>query len=130
MAARAAAERSGSLRRIGDLIRRDQEALALPESRDTGKRLTQMRSDVDVAARYFGYHANTTEAFVNKDLDVAHTMADEIRAGRVQLNAYGAGSGVEPPCGGFTKSGYGRAKGPRGARRLPPDRDRPLEGTR
>ncbi len=56
-------ERSRILRRIGDLIRRNREALSLLESRDTGKPLTQARADTDVAARYFEYYANTMEAF-------------------------------------------------------------------
>ncbi len=60
--------------------------------------------------------ANGTEygliaAVWTKDLDVAHTMAEEIRAGQVYLNTYGAGGGVEYPFGGFKKSGYGREKG-------------------
>jgi aldehyde dehydrogenase (NAD+)/betaine-aldehyde dehydrogenase len=60
--------------------------------------------------------ANGTEygliaAVWTKDLDVAHTMAHEIRAGQVYLNTYGAGGGVEYPFGGFKKSGYGREKG-------------------
>jgi aldehyde dehydrogenase (NAD+)/betaine-aldehyde dehydrogenase len=56
-------ERSAILRRIGDLLRRDREELALLESRDTGKPLTQARADADVAARYFEYYANTMEAY-------------------------------------------------------------------
>jgi aldehyde dehydrogenase (NAD+) len=57
------AERSSVLRRIAELVRRDHEQLAELESRDTGKPLTQARTDVTVAARYFEYYANTLEAF-------------------------------------------------------------------
>jgi aldehyde dehydrogenase (NAD+) len=46
-----------------------------------------------------------------KDFDIAHTMAEEILAGQVYLNTYGAGGGVEYPFGGFKKSGHGREKG-------------------
>ena len=46
-----------------------------------------------------------------RDLDTAHTMAEEVQAGQVYLNTYGAGGGVEYPFGGFKKSGYGREKG-------------------
>ena len=46
-----------------------------------------------------------------RDLDTAHVMSEEIRAGQVYLNAYGAGGGVEYPFGGFGKSGHGREKG-------------------
>ena len=44
-------------------------------------------------------------------LDTAHLLAEEILAGQVYLNTYGAGGGVEYPFGGFKKSGYGREKG-------------------
>ncbi|PKW16146.1 aldehyde dehydrogenase family protein [Saccharopolyspora spinosa] len=46
-----------------------------------------------------------------RNLDVAHVMAEEIRAGQVYLNTYGGGGGVEYTFGGFGKSGYGREKG-------------------
>ena len=46
-----------------------------------------------------------------RDLDTAHVMAREVRAGQVYLNTYGAGGGVEFAFGGFKKSGYGREKG-------------------
>lgn len=38
-------------------------------------------------------------------------VAEEIHAGQVYVNTYGAGGGVEFPFGGFKKSGYGREKG-------------------
>ncbi len=46
-----------------------------------------------------------------RDLDTAHIAAEQIRAGQVYLNTYGAGGGVEFAFGGFKKSGYGREKG-------------------
>jgi aldehyde dehydrogenase (NAD+)/betaine-aldehyde dehydrogenase len=60
--------------------------------------------------------ANGTEygliaAVWTRDLDTAHIMAEEVRAGQVYLNTYGAGGGVEFAFGGFKKSGYGREKG-------------------
>ena len=60
--------------------------------------------------------ANGTEfgliaAVWTKNLDTAHVMAEEIKAGQVYLNTYGAGGGVEYPFGGVKKSGYGREKG-------------------
>ena len=58
-----AADRSRTLRRIADLIRRNSDELAALESRDTGKPLSQARADAAVAARYFEYYAHTIEAF-------------------------------------------------------------------
>ncbi len=62
------AGRSATLRRIGELIQRDAEDLAVLESSDTGKPLTQARADVAVAARYFEFYANTVEAFYGDSL--------------------------------------------------------------
>jgi len=62
------AERSVVLRRIADLVRRDHEQLAVRESRDTGKPLTQARADVTVAARYFEFYANALEVFFGHSL--------------------------------------------------------------
>ena len=45
------------------------------------------------------------------DVSKAHHLAQEIRAGQVFVNTYGAGGGVELPFGGFKKSGHGREKG-------------------
>ncbi len=61
-------QRSLVLRRIAELIRRDRDELALLESQDTGKTLTQARTDTDVAARYFEYYANVIEAFFGQTL--------------------------------------------------------------
>jgi aldehyde dehydrogenase (NAD+) len=60
--------------------------------------------------------ANGTEyglisAVWTRDLDIAHVMAEEIQAGQVYVNTYGAGGGVEYAFGGVKKSGYGREKG-------------------
>jgi aldehyde dehydrogenase (NAD+)/betaine-aldehyde dehydrogenase len=56
------AQRARLLRTLSELIRRDHEQLALTESDDTGKPLTQARADVTVAARYFEFYAGTAEA--------------------------------------------------------------------
>jgi aldehyde dehydrogenase (NAD+) len=57
------AERARVLHRIAALLRRDHEELARLESVDTGKPLTQARTDATVAARYFEFYANTVESF-------------------------------------------------------------------
>jgi len=65
-----AQHRAQILRRTAALIRRDREELALLESQDTGKPLTQARTDTDVAARYFDFYAASVEAFFG------HTLPD------------------------------------------------------
>jgi len=68
--AKSTQQRSAVLRRTAELIRRDRDELAVLESHDTGKPLTQARADTDVAARYFEYYANVVEAFFG------HTLPD------------------------------------------------------
>lgn len=46
-----------------------------------------------------------------RDVGKAHWLTNEIRAGQIYINTYGAGGGVELPFGGFKKSGHGREKG-------------------
>ncbi|WP_032402314.1 aldehyde dehydrogenase family protein [Rhodococcoides fascians] len=68
--------------------------------------------DLDQAADI----ANGTEygliaAVWTSNINSAHRLADDIVAGQVYVNTYGAGGGVELPFGGFRKSGFGREKG-------------------
>jgi aldehyde dehydrogenase (NAD+)/betaine-aldehyde dehydrogenase len=51
------------------------------------------------------------DAVCTSDLSRTHRLAAQLEAGQVSINTYGAGGGVEPPYGGFKKSGYGREKG-------------------
>lgn len=46
-----------------------------------------------------------------RDIDKALRMAHGIRAGQVNVNATGVGTGVELPFGGYKHSGWGREKG-------------------
>jgi aldehyde dehydrogenase (NAD+) len=46
-----------------------------------------------------------------RDVSTAHRLANELRAGQIYVNTYGAGGGVELPFGGFKRSGHGREKG-------------------
>ncbi|MDF3291115.1 aldehyde dehydrogenase family protein [Streptomyces silvisoli] len=52
------AERAALLRRVADLLQRDREAIALTESRDTGKTLEEGRVDVDDVTNAFRYFAD------------------------------------------------------------------------
>jgi len=60
--------------------------------------------------------ANATEyglvaAVWTADVGQAHRVSNNIRAGQIFINSYGAGGGVEMPFGGYGHSGYGREKG-------------------
>ena len=67
-------ERAAILERLAGLIRRDLEALAGLESRDTGKPLRQARVDIEVTARYFEYYAHTVEALFGETVPVADEL--------------------------------------------------------
>jgi len=55
-------ERGRVLRAIAGSIQAEAEDLAVLESRDTGKPLSQARTDVEVAARYFEFYGSSIEA--------------------------------------------------------------------
>ncbi|WP_303968830.1 aldehyde dehydrogenase family protein [Sporosarcina ureae] len=60
--------------------------------------------------------ANGTEyglvaSVFSNDLKLVHHMTNQIQAGQVFVNGYGAGGGVAIPFGGYKKSGFGREKG-------------------
>ncbi|MFH8368528.1 aldehyde dehydrogenase family protein [Streptomyces sp. NPDC018031] len=56
------AERAALLRRVADLLQRNREAIALIESRDTGKTLEEGRVDVDDVTAAFRYFADQVTA--------------------------------------------------------------------
>ena len=51
-----------------------------------------------------------------QDISTAHRMIQEVSAGQVFVNTYGASGGVEIPFGGMKRSGFGREKGVEGLR--------------
>lgn len=55
------------------------------------------------------YGLNST--IFTRDIDKALSFAKRMRAGQVQINSYGGGTGAEQPFGGYKHSGYGREKG-------------------
>ena len=46
-----------------------------------------------------------------ENISQTHWLAQNVEAGQVFVNCYGAGGGVELPFGGYKKSGFGREKG-------------------
>jgi len=57
------ADRAAVLTRIAEFLERDQERLAVLESEDTGKPLSQSRTDAAVSARYFRYYAHAIDTY-------------------------------------------------------------------
>jgi aldehyde dehydrogenase (NAD+) len=56
------AERADVLQRIATLIRRERDELSRIESLDTGKPISQARTDVEISARYFDFYARAIES--------------------------------------------------------------------
>ncbi|MEY4173918.1 MAG: hypothetical protein RI900_1083 [Actinomycetota bacterium] len=54
-------ERAKRLRAVADRLAAERELFAELESRDTGKPISQARTDADVAARYFEFYAGVVE---------------------------------------------------------------------
>lgn len=59
----APADRARVLIRIADTLERRQDRLAALESEDTGKPLTQARTDAAVAARYFRFYGHAVDTY-------------------------------------------------------------------
>jgi aldehyde dehydrogenase (NAD+)/betaine-aldehyde dehydrogenase len=57
------ADRAAALTRIAEFLERDQSRLAMLESEDTGKPLSQARTDAAVAARYFRFYAHAIDTY-------------------------------------------------------------------
>jgi aldehyde dehydrogenase (NAD+) len=69
-------------------------------------------ADIDEAAQLAnGTDYGLVAAVWTRDVNKAHIVAREIRAGQVFVNTYGASGGPEMPFGGVKRSGHGREKG-------------------
>jgi betaine-aldehyde dehydrogenase len=65
-----ASERAALLDRIADLLQRDKEALAVLETRDTGKTLLESRIDIDDVTSVFRYYAKLVGVETDRVVDV------------------------------------------------------------
>jgi acyl-CoA reductase-like NAD-dependent aldehyde dehydrogenase len=72
----APAERGRILNRIAHTIRDRAEELALLESQDNGKPLSQARTDVQVAARYFEFYAGAADKIMGHTIPLPSGMLD------------------------------------------------------
>ena len=63
-------DRARVLTRIAALVLRDQEQLALVESQDTGKPLTQARTDAAVCARYLEFYGHAVDSYYGVSIPV------------------------------------------------------------
>ncbi len=68
--ATAAGERAALLDRIAELLQRDKEALAVLETRDTGKTLAESRIDIDDVTSVFRYYARLVGVQADRVIDV------------------------------------------------------------
>ena len=100
---RGAAWRTGLLGDLATLIRRDSARLA--------ELVTPFRDEDEAVALANGTDYALVAALWTRDVGRAHRLANDVRAGRVFVNTYGAGGGVELPFGGWKRSGYDREKG-------------------
>src|SRR4051794_10715144 len=67
-----ARERGDLLLRVADLLERDSEAVALAESRDTGKRLVESRYDVADVASVFRYYGRVAAEDAGRVVDTGN----------------------------------------------------------
>lgn len=67
-------QRALILTRIADLIERDSERLALLESEDTGKPLSQARTDTRVAARYFRFYGHAIDSYYGQAIPLSSDL--------------------------------------------------------
>ena len=70
--ATSARERGDLLLRVADLLERDTEAVALAESRDTGKRLVESRYDVADVASVFRYYGRVSAEDAGRVVDTGN----------------------------------------------------------
>jgi aldehyde dehydrogenase (NAD+) len=72
----APAERARILYRIAQRVRERAEDLATLESQDNGKPLSQARTDVQVAARYFEFYAGAADKIMGHTIPLAPGLLD------------------------------------------------------
>lgn len=61
-------DRARLLTRLADLVERDAEQLARTESEDTGKPLSQARTDATVCARYFRFYGHAIDSYYGQTI--------------------------------------------------------------
>jgi len=71
---RSPAERANVLQRIAESIRNHQSELEEMESLDTGKPLSQARTDIEISARYFDFYARTVEALYGDTVPLSENV--------------------------------------------------------
>ncbi|MFV8052443.1 aldehyde dehydrogenase family protein [Mycobacterium sp. 48b] len=70
----APAQRSDALSAIADVIDGHRERLALLECEDTGKPLSQARTDIIVAARYFRFYAHAIDSYYGQTIPLSEDL--------------------------------------------------------
>lgn len=78
--------------------------------------VTGFDSDEEAIELANGTSFGLVAAIWTRDIGRAHRLSQEVVAGQVFINTYGAAGGVDLPFGGWRASGYGREKGLEGLR--------------
>jgi aldehyde dehydrogenase (NAD+) len=84
-------DRGRRLRRLGELLLEQQDELAMLESLDTGKPLSQAMVDVEVASRYFEFYGACIEAFYGESIPAIPGLSIS-----TQREALGVTAHIEP----------------------------------
>ncbi|WP_462413318.1 aldehyde dehydrogenase family protein [Neobacillus sp. Marseille-QA0830] len=69
-------ERGRLLWKVSQLILRDQEVMAVMETLDTGKPISQARVDVEAGARYFEYYAGVADKVLGETIPIEPGIID------------------------------------------------------
>jgi aldehyde dehydrogenase (NAD+) len=69
-------ERGRVLHKMSELIFRDKEELAKMETLDTGKPISQARSDVEAGARYFEYYSGMADKMFGETIPIEYGILD------------------------------------------------------
>lgn len=67
-------DRARLLTRVADALERDQERLAVLESQDTGKPLSQARADAAIAARYFRFYGHAIDTYYGQTIPLSKDL--------------------------------------------------------
>lgn len=81
-------ERGRVLRRIGELILKHKQELAMLEMLDTGKPLNVAEKDIELGARYFEYYAGVVDKVLGETIPLGENIVDFTRREPIGVTAH------------------------------------------